>query len=334
MGSIFSEIFGVYYRTVSYILDKPQITENEINRIISEKAFRDSVLFLPYKIIPCKDGSDWQLLKRTADGGYKRITKNPPVKIAADIHKRWLKSKLSDPKIKLFFDDATYKRLSERLADTLPLYDRRNYRYTDMFSDGDDFSDEKYRENFRKILSAVKTHEILDIDFTSSRNNRVHRFFVPVKLEYSHKNNRFRVYSQMIVSGKSVSGGIINIARINTVNGTGEYYNDIPDMKTYFSERRCAEPVTVSVTPERNGIERFMMEFASYEKHTEMDTETGHCTVKIWYDKSDETELLIQLLSFGPVIEILGPDDFRAQAAERIKKQYELLYSYETADNT
>ena len=31
------------------------------------------------------------------------------------------------------------------------------------------------------------------------------------------------------------------------------------------------------------------------------------------------------MLSFGPVLEILGPPDFRAQAAKRVLRQYELL---------
>ena len=83
--------------------------------------------------------------------------------------------------------------------------------------------------------------------------------------------------------------------------------------------------MTVRVTTERNAVERFLMEFASYEKHTERDVETGTLTVQLYYDKQDETELLIQLLSFGPVLEILGPPDFRAQAADRVLRQYEML---------
>ena len=32
------------------------------------------------------------------------------------------------------------------------------------------------------------------------------------------------------------------------------------------------------------------------------------------------------LLSFGPVIEILGPEKLRSQAKERLMRQYELIY--------
>ena len=71
-----------------------------------------------------------------------------------------------------------------------------------------------------------------------------------------------------------------------------------------------------------------MLEFASYEKHTVRNLETVEYTVELWYDQQDETELLIRLLSFGPVIEILGPQHLRQQAKLRIKRQAELLEKY------
>ena len=46
----------------------------------------------------------------------------------------------------------------------------------------------------------------------------------------------------------------------------------------------------------------------------------------LYYDPSDETELLIELLSFGPVIRILGPENFLKQVRERVKRQHELFF--------
>ena len=67
------------------------------------------------------------------------------------------------------------------------------------------------------------------------------------------------------------------------------------------------------------------MEFASFEKRAERDLESGGCTVSMYFDKSDETEMLIRILSFGAAVEILSPPDFRRQAAERVAKQAELF---------
>jgi hypothetical protein len=48
--------------------------------------------------------------------------------------------------------------------------------------------------------------------------------------------------------------------------------------------------------------------------------------MKIFYYETDEMELLITLMSFGPVIRVLGPMPFRQQLIERIEKQKKLLY--------
>ena len=153
--------------------------------------------------------------------------------------------------------------------------------------------------------------------------------YLPLAIEYSRKNDKFRLCCRGVRSGKLSGSGIINLGRIEHAGKSDVQFSGSASLEEYFRMRRSPEPVTVRVTPERNAVERFMMEFASSEKHTERDTETGECTVQLWYDKQDETELLIQLLSFGPVLEIMGPPDFRAQAAARVRRQYQLMKAHD-----
>lgn len=47
--------------------------------------------------------------------------------------------------------------------------------------------------------------------------------------------------------------------------------------------------------------------------------------VKLWYQRDDETEVLIRLLGFGPVVRVLGPARFVRQLRERIDKQMAYL---------
>lgn len=70
-----------------------------------------------------------------------------------------------------------------------------------------------------------------------------------------------------------------------------------------------------------------MLHFANYEKHTHYDEENKVWISSIYYDLADETELLVEILSFGPVIRVLGPESFLAQVRERVKRQHELFYS-------
>lgn len=325
--NIFYEIYGAYFRAVGRILSHEKLNENKVNGIISEEAFRDSLLFIPPKLLPKRDNSsEWGLLKRCPDGSLARITKHCPPIIITELQKRYLKSKLSDPKLRLFFDDDTFDMLKKRLENIKPLYNPEIFNYFDVFSDGDNYYDELYRRTFRTVLEAVKSGEVLKIDFVSGKSNPVYGQFLPLRLEYSRKNDKFRAYCFRIHSGRISGSVVINIGRIICAKPTGLHFARKVKLDRYFRSRRCKSPVKVEVGGERNGIERFMMEFSSFEKRTERDLTTGKCTVWLWYDAQDETELLIRLLGFGPVIKILGPEEFRKQAAERVKRQYELLF--------
>ncbi len=328
---LFSEVYGAYFRAVARLLSRKSVTENEIYGIVTREAFRDSMLFLPPRLIPQKDGSDWGLLRKNADGTYSPVTKNPPVKPVTELHKRWLRAKLDDPKFRLFLDDDTISLLADKLSDIKPLYRKEHFRFTDKFNDGDNYSDELYRRNFRAVLDGIKSGELIHVEFETAHGQRRSSTYLPLKMEYSPKNDKFRLYCCNVSGGKAVGSGKINIGRIKSVTLTGKMPVEGFSMESFFSQRKCTEPVTVHVSTRRNAVERFMMEFAAYEKHSEYDTETGSCTVKLWYDKADETELLIRLLSFGPAIEILSPSDFREQAAKRIRRQYELLYGDENS---
>lgn len=321
--NIFSEIYGTYFRIAARLLENEVTNEKTVRETVQRDGFRDSVLFLPQKLIPGSE--DWGLFSRTPDGNLKRITKNPPVKALTKLQKMWLKAKLSDPRIRLFMDAETISVMEERLADTPPLYRREHFRVTDRFTDSDDFFNENYIKNFRTALEAVKRRKIVYIEFVSGRGKRMSGKFVLLKTEYSPKNDKFRVYCYLLRNDRVKSSGIINIGRITNIVDTGRVFRTPVLIEDYFSSRKCSSPAVIRVTAERNGVERFMLEFASYEKHTVRDLETGEYTVELWYDQQDETELLIRLLSFGPVIEILGSQRLREQAKLRIKRQAELL---------
>ena len=324
--NIFSEIYGTYFRIAAKLLENEVNDEKTIREFVQRDGFRDSILFLPQKLIP--NGEDWGLFRRCSDGKLKRITKNSPVKVLTKMQKMWLRTKLNDPRIRLFMDDDALTKLGERLSDVKPLYKKEQFGFIDRFSDCDDFFNESYIRNFRTVLEAVKMRKIVYIEFVSGHGKRMGGKFVLLKMEYSPKNDKFRVYCYLLRNDRIKSSGIINIGRITNIIDTGRVFRTPVSMDEYFSSRKCSSPAVIKVTNERNGVERFMLEFASYEKHTVRDLETGEYTVELWYDTQDETEVLIQLLSFGPVIEILGPQNLRKQAAARIKKQAELLEKY------
>ncbi len=322
---IFSEIYGAYFRTAERLLSLGRITDKDISRIIGEEAFRDSMLFLPPKLRP-GSGEDWGLLQAHPEGGYAPVTKHTPPGFVTKLQLAWLKSKLSDPRMQLFLEPEAIRAMEEALADVPALYPSDAFRCFDVFRDGDPYDLPLYQKHFRTMLAAVHTKEILDIRFRNGKGAAGHGYFTVLRLEYSRKNDKFRALCCRIShDGRHTGTGMLNIGRLQSIRPTGRFCEEPVSLEACLQNRRCTEPVTVIVKPERNGTERFMMEFASFQKETERDPETGICMVKLWYDVQDETELLIRLLGFGPVVEILGPATFRRQAAERVARQYALL---------
>lgn len=66
-----------------------------------------------------------------------------------------------------------------------------------------------------------------------------------------------------------------------------------------------------------------MIYFANYEKNTaKINEDTYECL--IYYHQNMETELLIEILSFGPMLTVIGNERFLGSLRARLARQMEL----------
>ena len=75
----------------------------------------------------------------------------------------------------------------------------------------------------------------------------------------------------------------------------------------------------IELKNERNTLDRVLLHFAHFKKETKKKEKTY--TVKLFYDESDKTEMVIRLLSFGPMIKVIEPLEFKQLIRQRLKKQ-------------
>ena len=69
---------------------------------------------------------------------------------------------------------------------------------------------------------------------------------------------------------------------------------------------------------QRHALERVLPHFAHLEKETKRLDET-HYRVTLKYDKADETEMVIRILSFGPMVRVLEPRRIIDELQKRIE---------------
>ncbi len=296
---IFSELYSAYYNTVAAIISgilDGEHSEKELQRIVLERAFGESVL----TIIPSLKSEKWQLVHSDMTTSLE----HKPTMPLTTLQKQWLKAISLDPRVKLFGVEFS------GLDDTEPLFTTEDYHVYDKYSDGDPFEDEEYIRQFRVILEAIHKDSQIRFEMVNRKGNTMFVRCRPVRLEYSEKDDKFRV----ITAGwRAVS--TVNLAKIRScVPYTGER-QAIGQEKTVIYDT-----ITVKIHDERNAMERFMLHFAHFEKQAEK-LDKKHYLVKIKYAHDDEPEMVIRILSFGPMVEVLESESFRKLVIEKLKKQ-------------
>ncbi|MBR2411260.1 MAG: WYL domain-containing protein [Clostridia bacterium] len=292
---LFSEIYSAYYNAVagiiSLVLDG-RADEKGIKEIVDEKAFSESFL----TVLPALKSGRWQLIKPDMTTALSRTPSMP----LTNIEKAWLKAVSLDPRIRLFDIDFSF------LGETEPFFTPDDFVIYDKYSDGDDYESEQYKAVFRTILCAFKEEKMLLIEYEKVSGKRMTVRSFPKSLEYSEKDDKFRL---------AASGGLyINVGRIRSCKITdGKKPEDTGNDNIRY------KTVTLKVSERRNTLERCLLHFAHFEKTAEK-TEEGYI-LNIKYRTEDETEMVMRVLSFGPLVEAVAPDSFRNLIIKRLKRQ-------------
>lgn len=300
---IFSEIYGSYFKAVSAILSKAVdgvLTERELTRTVLENAFGESLVTIPAKLT---DGS-WPLI--TKDFGTPLQCK--PHMPLTTLEKQWLKALLLDPRVRLFDPS------EEGLEDVEPLFTPDQFVFFDRYADGDDYTDPRYIEHFRVILRAMHEKRKIRVRFHGHRGSRQSYLCIPYKLEYSSKDDKFR-----LITGYRGKPLTVNLSRIDSVQLLDPW-----DESEYFVPYEREKELVMDLYDSRNALERAMLHFSDLEKETER-IDDRHYRITLHYRLGDETEILIRILSFGPVLKVIEPESMVSQIRDRLTKQMALI---------
>jgi predicted DNA-binding transcriptional regulator YafY len=317
---LFSEIYGSYYQLMAGLLRQKKLTREQVCRFVSGHGLSESTLeFLPKFL----DGRSWPLFTCQGQTYTSKLPEVPELPLTK-LEAAWLKAVLQDPRAGLFMSDAERAVFQDKLTGTEPLYRDEDLLYFDRYLDGDDYQSPVYRQHFSQLLTALQQHQLLHLSFTSGKGRLQAGDYLPLKLEYSDKNDKFRCYCLQIRRGRSCKKVLINLSRLQSLTPSRETFRRPVDEERYFSGVLVSDPLVVRVTKERNALERFMVEFSTYQKTAVFDEDSGTCIVQIYYPKDDETEVLIKVLGYGPVVKVLNPPRFVELIRQRLHRQEHL----------
>ena len=309
---LFSEIYSAYYNTVASIITCSQqgkLDSDLLFKIVKESAFPESFMTIGSAL----ETGKWSLIKKD----YSTNIQNIPTMPLSVLQKRWLKALCNDKRIRLFVSDEVLERLKNQFQDVEALFNENDYYLYDKYSDGDPYDDPDYIKNFRTVLEAIHQKKTISVEYTGRFGQQKRFICAPYKIEYSEKDDKFRIISKV-----RNRHSILNIARINSCELTENSKVDDISEEDLPDNRRTS--VTLEIYDERKAMERVMLAFAHFEKSAvQISDDVYRLTLN--YDSFDETELVVRVLSFGPMVKVIEPQSFVKLIQERIESQINLM---------
>jgi len=306
---LFNEIYNTYYNVVAAILEEAidgTLSKERINEIIDQKAFQESILRIPEKL-----EYNWGLLNKNHETPILNYPRMP----LTILQKRWMKSLLLDPRIQLFSPDFS------GLEDVEPLFVPDTFLYFDRNGEGDPYDSSEYIQLFQTILITIREKKWLRIQYQSKKRQMLNYLCMPVFLEYSMKDDRFRVY---VITEHVNNTSILNLSQIKGYTGVDAdeelLLAETMERRDTYWAKPSKSTITLEVRDKRNALERLLLNFSSMEKEVRRMGEDNY-VVKLTYDLADETEILIRILSFGPMIHLIEPESMREKIRERLRRQ-------------
>ena len=260
------------------------------------------------------------------------------------IEVRWLLSVLDDPLARVFLSPEQINAVRERLAcapfkveklqiDTINYFDR--YNVEGRISKGKKHIAQKGRVNekdlfhIRALYRAIVNEQKVHIVYRNWEGKKRHAICGPVRIEYSRRDDIFRVW-YVHEQNAELKIGIINIPRIVRVE---ELVDECFDLKEQgkILDKLYDETMTSIQIEFYQGIknlpDRILTEFSLWKKKCVYDPLSYKFTMTLYYSALDEKEILIRLLSYGPYIRVIASEDnyILSEIQDRIKKQREII---------
>lgn len=330
---IFDELYSVYYDVAARVLKKltscDNINKNDLIELISKYSESANDGYICEKLL----GGSWNLIDRNDNISISHF----PVQPLTTLERRWLKTLLNDPRIRLF-DIAT-----DGLDDVEPLWTADDYRVFDTSGTSDPWEDQNYINHFKCILRAIKKGLDLEVEWASREGYTCVSVCRPELLEYALLDDKFRLLA--FAGEKEITINVARITRCRTCQSDAYWIEfpadldaDLPDANTRLTSQNQRQQaaklggevsndntVTFIIHDIDNAYERVLLDFAVYQKQDLQKLDHKRYKFTLCYDKANFNELIIRLLAYGPKVQVLSPKLVVDKIVEHVKRQAELF---------
>ncbi len=229
---------------------------------------------------------------------------------------RWLKTMINEPVSKLFINNDIRTTLNQYLdSRQIQPFDIREYiKYYDCENynrlKSDNYPSQNYIHQFRTLYDMLDNNDIHKVKISLSSGEILEGY--PGWLEFSKLKDTFNL---VVYEDRQDIRLFIEISRIKEIVKL-ESVKAKEDIQNNIKKKECQ--ISLSFDDVRNVPDRILNEFAPWKKECiyNKDTHPSY-TLTLYYDKSDEEDIIRRILSYGPYLKI---NDENNSVYKRIKE--------------
>ncbi|MCD7948785.1 MAG: WYL domain-containing protein [Erysipelotrichaceae bacterium] len=336
-GALFNELFSYKNMIIadSYLeyASQDDYSEDTLNKIIYHniKKYQDYIALEYFEF----DYSMNNIAKDIHDilkNQIKLIDKHKPLYISekqnyldilplTTLELRWLKTMINEPAAKLFINVDTITKLNQYLDDhqikafdiknIIKYYDCENYNRLKS----ENYPSQNYINQFQKLYMIIDNKDIQKVRITLSSGDILEGY--PGWLEFSKLKDTFYLVTYDDINNLRL---FIEISRIQHIEELSLTKTKKEVQEILEKNYQCQ--VSLSFDDVRNVPDRILNEFAPWQKECVYHEEKHPTyTMTLYYDKSDEEDIIRRILSYGPYLKINDENNPICQSIKKIIHQ-------------
>ncbi len=239
------------------------------------------------------------------------------------LEKAWVKALLAQPDIKMLLSKSTFDKLSKELEDFDSPIKEEYFDITNSIKLPEIIQRNTYEENFKLILNAlIMEKPIIYNNVDRNGNILSNKVALPINLEYSMRDARFRVSLYSIDDKRPVLANIFSLSEIRILDEDVGIDRETAK-KLLFEQKYSEQPLIFEVTDKNTAMERCFMCFSGMER-TARELGYNRYEIRLNYYLFDEESLIQNIISLGPYVKVISPQRIVDEVVKRVKKAISL----------
>lgn len=327
---LFEEVKNRYMHIAFKVLNECEkgLSEMDVIKIVEEEEFEEKVIgnnfetFEGLLLNKYSESENFNLLKEKDGLYYPNIKKEKkpavPVRLT-NVEKVWLKNMLEDKRLGILLSDSVIMKLKAALKnfDGPSISEIVDITNTSLFPEQENA--EQFEENFRRLLKAIVEGKHVKYCNTDRYGKEYcNKHALPIRLEYSLRDGRFRVSMYSLDENRSIMANIINMSDIEIEENENLEINREVVIKLLHEQRYSKEPIVLEVIDKKSAMERCFMSFSELERYSRC-IEKDRYELKLFYYTFEEEEIIKKILTLGPYVKVVSPEGIREEIIRRIR---------------